>query len=260
MTARRPGRRCWRSLLQRPAVADPENRELHLSQTATVDRLLASLEAFCESLAGYGRSQEVICPEEGSIRVPTYPTQEDHDRLAHLLAEVNGLCQAIGFGVLPRLEEAGLAIYSPSLHGTFLTKKLHSVAQQDAYWQKLEELAAQAKSYQSATQDSAAKATPAVDLASKNVGPAGETARVSVEQTSPAARAIALMLDFDHRGRRVTVKKIVSILKCSRSTLYRDPQFQATRKALKARRQGPTPPHGYKEEQGTVEARYEEGE
>jgi hypothetical protein len=78
------------------------------------------------------------------------------------------------------------------------------------------------------------------------------------EQTSPVARAIALMLDYDRRGRRITVEEIARVVGLSRAALYRDPQFRAARAALKARRRSHGPPRGHKDVQGNVDAWDEE--
>jgi hypothetical protein len=80
------------------------------------------------------------------------------------------------------------------------------------------------------------------------------------EQIKAAARAIAVQLDFDGRGQRISVNKIAKIVGSSRSTLYRDPQFRAARKALKENRLGQKPPQGYKDAYGNMDALDEEDE
>jgi hypothetical protein len=73
------------------------------------------------------------------------------------------------------------------------------------------------------------------------------------EQTDPVTRAIALLLAADKEGKRLIIKDLLEIVGCSRSTLYRDPQFNATVKALKAKKKGNIP-KGSKTKDGQVEA------
>src|SRR5262249_51523961 len=58
------------------------------------------------------------------------------------------------------------------------------------------------------------------------------------EQTDCVSRAIALMLTAEREGRNITVDQVAQAAGCSRATLYRNPQFRATRAALKAKRKG----------------------
>lgn len=73
------------------------------------------------------------------------------------------------------------------------------------------------------------------------------------EQTSPAARAIALMLEAQRDGRPVPpVKDLARMVGCDRSTLFRDPQFKAVRKALT---EGPLSiPRGQRMDSGEIDA------
>jgi hypothetical protein len=75
----------------------------------------------------------------------------------------------------------------------------------------------------------------------------------STEQTSPAARAIALMLEAQRKGRPIpTVVELADIVGCDRSTLFRDSQFKAVRTAVTSTRL--TIPRGEYSENGDVEA------
>jgi hypothetical protein len=67
------------------------------------------------------------------------------------------------------------------------------------------------------------------------------------------------MLDFDRRDKRVSVEAIARMVGSSKPTLYRDPQFQAARKALKLKRRQANLPKGYKTAEGNVEA-YDDNE
>ncbi len=73
------------------------------------------------------------------------------------------------------------------------------------------------------------------------------------EQTDPVARAIALMIHADKEGTIMEVSDLVLIVGCGRSTLYRDPRFTATRKALKQKRRSEIP-SGTRSKKGVVEA------
>jgi hypothetical protein len=100
-------------------------------------------------------------------------------------------------------------------------------------------------------------AFPARDLESTSSESLGtqeqEQAKALAEQTSPVARAIALMLQYDREGQRIPpVKTLAQMAGTSKPTLYRDPQFRATRQALKAKRRG-FPPKGYKTPDGDIE-------
>jgi hypothetical protein len=75
------------------------------------------------------------------------------------------------------------------------------------------------------------------------------------EQTSPVARAIALM--WDHHQRHKKLMPVAGLLKLipdtSKASLYRDPGFRAARAAIKSALRGNLP-SGYRGDDGRVEA------
>jgi hypothetical protein len=85
--------------------------------------------------------------------------------------------------------------------------------------------------------------------------------RTLPEQTDPASRAIALLLAADREGRKTTVKEIANASGCSRATLYRDQQFRAARRALKAKKEQERHNRktarrgGFRDAEGNVDAR-----
>lgn len=85
-----------------------------------------------------------------------------------------------------------------------------------------------------------------------------EKARLA-EQTDPISRAIALMLAADSEGKSLKKLDLPNIVGCSRSTLYRDPHFNATVKALKAKNRANIP-RGSKTKDGNLEAAYDPDE
>jgi hypothetical protein len=73
------------------------------------------------------------------------------------------------------------------------------------------------------------------------------------EQTSPAARAIALVLEAQRAGRPIPrVKDLATMVGCDRSTLFRDPQFKSVHKA--ARNQPLALRRGRRTDSGDLEA------
>jgi hypothetical protein len=85
--------------------------------------------------------------------------------------------------------------------------------------------------------------------------PAGDQA----EQTTPVTRAIALLLAADKEGKRIKIMDLPAIVGCSRPTLYRDPHFKATVKALKEKNRMNIP-KGSKTKEGKMEAGYDPAE
>jgi len=78
------------------------------------------------------------------------------------------------------------------------------------------------------------------------------------EQTTPAARAIALLLSAASNGRPWTVKEIAATVGVPRTRLYRDRHFKALVQALRAKT-GTPPPQGQKDAAGNLDA-WEEDE
>jgi hypothetical protein len=76
---------------------------------------------------------------------------------------------------------------------------------------------------------------------------------IVAEQTDPVTRAIALLLAADKEGKPIIVKNLPGIVGCSRATLYRDPQFRATMKAIKFNKRANIP-KGSKGREGELEA------
>ena len=90
--------------------------------------------------------------------------------------------------------------------------------------------------------------------------PVAETInRPATEQTDPVSRAIALLLAADSSGKPINVTNLPAIVGCSRSTLYRDPHFTATVKALKGKNRANIP-RGSKPKEGNLEAEYDPDE
>ncbi len=67
------------------------------------------------------------------------------------------------------------------------------------------------------------------------------------------------MLAAEKDGKPINVTDLPNIVGCSRSKLYRDPQFKATVKALKAKKRASIP-KGSKTEEGIIEAGYDPDE
>jgi hypothetical protein len=83
--------------------------------------------------------------------------------------------------------------------------------------------------------------------------PAKAVAAEDVEQTTPVTRAIALLLAADRDDRPWNVSELASAVGVHKSTLYRDPHFNALVKALRAKG-GAAPPHGQKDAEGNIDA------
>jgi hypothetical protein len=75
------------------------------------------------------------------------------------------------------------------------------------------------------------------------------------EQTSPVARAIALMLDRQKQtGKLMKIRELKALMPgVSIATLYRDAQFKATRRAIKDSLRANIP-HGHKDAEGSIDA------
>ena len=84
-----------------------------------------------------------------------------------------------------------------------------------------------------------------------------ESATPTNEQTSPLARAIALLVDAQRKGKSYSVRDLASMVGCGKDKLYRDPGFRTAWKAFTA---GPGIPKGSKDAEGIVEAVHEEDE
>src|SRR5262249_16824465 len=80
-------------------------------------------------------------------------------------------------------------------------------------------------------------------------------AKSHADQISPVARAIAIMWHYSHKhGKRLPVRALLKLMPgTGRSTLYRSPQFVATRAAIKASLHGVVQ-KGHMTEGGGVEA------
>ena len=85
-----------------------------------------------------------------------------------------------------------------------------------------------------------------------------ESTTTLAEQTDPVSRAIALLLAADKEGKPINITDLQEIVGCSRSTLYRDPLFKATRKAMKEKKRANIP-KGSKTKEG-IEAGYDPDE
>jgi hypothetical protein len=83
----------------------------------------------------------------------------------------------------------------------------------------------------------------------------GDFNACTVEQTSPIARAIALMTEHQRNSRKLlTVREILkAIPDATKSTLYRSPLFRAARKAIKQSLRAHIP-KGYKSADGNMDA------
>jgi hypothetical protein len=71
------------------------------------------------------------------------------------------------------------------------------------------------------------------------------------EQTDPVSRVIALMLTWEREGREYTVEGLATAVGTSKATLYRDKQFKAVRREMRAAN---APPKGRIDDEGNVEA------
>jgi hypothetical protein len=90
-----------------------------------------------------------------------------------------------------------------------------------------------------------------VNWAADAAVPADSPATIA-EQTSPAARAIALMLEAQRDGRPIPqVQELARLVDCHRSTLSRDPQFTSIRQSLLT---GSGVPRGRRTDAGDIEA------
>jgi hypothetical protein len=176
------------------------------------------------------------------------PDTRDTDAVYELHRKVTRLSLAAGLGEPPAFSGAGLVCFNPLIYppqrypcreaGRDYERQLRRHFQD---WARAEE--------------AQAHGAVAADAAQP---PAPPPQTPSIEQTSPVARAIVLLLESDRCGQQITVDQIIAIVGCSRATLYRDPQFRATRKALKEKRQGTPPPRGHKDASGKLEAEEEE--
>lgn len=75
----------------------------------------------------------------------------------------------------------------------------------------------------------------------------------SSEQTSPVARAIALLLDAERNHRNITVKDLALAVGTNRTALYRDLLFKAALTAFKENRRTIVP-RGHKDGEGNMDA------
>jgi hypothetical protein len=90
--------------------------------------------------------------------------------------------------------------------------------------------------------------------------PPPDSSATLAEQTHPVTRAIALMLAIDKKGEPIpTVDELTKAVGCSRSKLYRDRHFVATRKALKDKNRANIA-RGSKTAEGIIEAGYDHNE
>lgn len=75
----------------------------------------------------------------------------------------------------------------------------------------------------------------------------------AAEQTTPVTQATALLLAADKDGRPWTVQQLAETVGVHKSTLYRDPRFNALVKALR-NKSGAALPHGQKDAEGNLDA------
>jgi hypothetical protein len=75
----------------------------------------------------------------------------------------------------------------------------------------------------------------------------------TAEQTSPAVRAVAMILGAQRAGRPLPgVKELAHMVGCDRTTLYRDSQFRAVWEAAQS---SAPPPRGWRTDAGDIEVK-----
>jgi hypothetical protein len=82
-----------------------------------------------------------------------------------------------------------------------------------------------------------------------------EPVAASPEQIDPISRAIAMMLACVREGRKFKIQDLAKAVGVHRSTLKRNPSFNA---ALEAARQRMRVPRGHKDENGNIDAEDED--